>query len=128
MPDDVAVHGARVIVLDDDAAIRQGLHALLAQAGYDVATAETVEQAVASARVRHPDMLICDYRLRQGRDGTEAVRLIREQAGRHIPALMITGDTHPDRIAAAEREDMHILYKPVDAERILDTLMMVLTH
>jgi signal transduction histidine kinase len=128
VPDDVAVHGARVIVLDDDAAIRQGLHALLAQAGYDVATAETVEQAVASARVRHPDMLICDYRLRQGRDGTEAVRLIREQAGRHIPALMITGDTHPDRIAAAEREDMHILYKPVDAERILDTLMMVLTH
>lgn len=125
LSDDVPARRARVIVLDDDSAIRQGLHALLAQAGYDVATAETVEQAVASATVREPDMLICDYRLRSGRDGTEAVRLVREQSGRRIPALMITGDTHPDRIAAAEREDMHILYKPVDADRILDTLTTV---
>lgn len=119
---DAAATAARIIVLDDDVVILQGLQALLTQAGYDVVTAESVEQAVASARAQVPDVLICDYRLRDGRDGTEAVRLIREQGAMRIPALMITGDTHPDRIAAAEKEDMRILYKPVDAERILNAL------
>lgn len=114
--------GAHVIVLDDDQAIREGLAALLAQAGYAVRTADTVEAALAWAAKEPPDVLICDYRLREGRDGTEAVRLIRHQQHRQVPALMITGDTHPDRIAAAEKEDMHILYKPVDPDRILESL------
>lgn len=114
-----------VIVLDDDQAIREGLAALLAQAGYAVRTADTIEAALAWAAKDPPDVLICDYRLREGRDGTEAVRLIRDQQCRQVPALMITGDTHPDRIAAAEQEDMHILYKPVDPDRILESLALL---
>lgn len=110
---------AHIIVLDDDVAILRGLGSLLTAAGHDVATAETIEEALARADQRVPDAIVCDFRLRQGRDGTEAVRLIRQRHGADLPALMITGDTHPDRIAAADREDMQILYKPVDAERIV---------
>lgn len=116
------VRGARVVLLDDDVAILRGLGALLTAQGYDVATAETIEEALEHAEVRAPDILISDFRLRQGRDGTEAVRLMRQRYGKGLPVLMITGDTHPDRIAAADREDMKVLYKPVDADRIVKAI------
>ncbi|NLR71754.1 response regulator [Novosphingobium sp. ERN07] len=116
------VRRARVILLDDDVAILRGLGALLTAQGYDVATAETVEEALDHAARHVPDLLISDFRLRQGRDGTEAVRLMRQKHGAGLPVLMITGDTHPDRIAAADREDMKILYKPVDPDRIVEAV------
>jgi two-component system, sensor histidine kinase len=113
------VRGARVILLDDDVTILRGLGALLTAQGYDVATAETIEDALEHAARQAPDLLVSDFRLRQGRDGTEAVRLMRQRYGIGLPVLMITGDTHPDRIAAADREDMQVLYKPVDPDRIV---------
>ena len=115
-----------LLVLDDDPAIRQGVGALLAGAGYSVAVAETIEEAMDRARERAPDLLICDFRLRQERNGLEAVQRLRERHGDDFPAIMITGDTHPDRIAVAEREDLTILYKPVEPQRILFTIAQVL--
>ncbi|MCY1672606.1 hybrid sensor histidine kinase/response regulator [Novosphingobium sp. SL115] len=114
--------GARVILLDDDVTILHGLGALLAAQGHDVATAETIEEALEHAANQVPDLLVSDFRLRRGRDGTDAVRLMRQKHGAGLPVLMITGDTHPDRIAAAEREDMKILYKPVDPDRIVEAV------
>lgn len=117
---------ARILVLDDDPTILQGLEYLLTAESYAVDTAETIEGALAVAELRRPDLLICDFRLRQGRSGTEAARLLRERYGTKLPTLMITGDTHPDRIAMAEKEDLVILYKPADPIRILDTIRTLL--
>ncbi len=109
----------RILILDDDTAILQGLEALLAAHGFPVAAAETVEDAIALSVAQPPDLLICDFRLRGGRDGTEAARWLRHHYRPDMPVLMITGDTHPDRIVEAEREGLSMLYKPIDPEGIL---------
>lgn len=106
-----------ILLLDDDPVILQGLGAFLRSAGYTVSAVDTVEAALESAGLCQPDLFICDFRLRHGRHGIEAVRLLR--ARYPMPTLMITGDTHPDRIAQAVREQLQILYKPVEPQRIL---------
>lgn len=116
----------RVLIIDDDEAIRVGLGALLRETGYAVEAVETIAQAQASCDARPPDVLICDYRLRADESGAEAARLLRAQLGRRVPALLITGDTHPDRIAEAAREDMEILYKPTHPDHLLAAVARLL--
>lgn len=120
--------GVQVLVIDDDESIRLSLSGLLKATGYSVETAETIDQARASARRTAPDLLICDSRLRGGERGAEAARLIRADVGQCIPALLITGDTHPDRIAEAAREDMEILYKPAPSDLLLAAVARLLAR
>jgi CheY-like chemotaxis protein len=42
-------------------------------------------------------MLISDYRLRSNSTGAQAIAALRQQAGRDLPALLVTGDTAPAR-------------------------------
>lgn len=116
------VHSAHILIVEDDETIRAGLSALLRQHGYSVEGAETIADGLETARGQAPDLVICDLRLRAGENGAEAVRLLRAQAGRRIGALLITGETHPDRIAEAAREDIEILYKPTPPDRLLEAI------
>jgi two-component system, sensor histidine kinase len=113
---------ANILIIEDDETIRTGLRALLRQHGYSVDCAETIAEGLATAEARVPDLVICDLRLRAGENGAEAVRQLRAQAGRRIGALLITGETHPDRIAEAAREDIEVLYKPTPPDRLLEAI------
>lgn len=113
---------AHILIIEDDETIRAGLGALLRETGYSVDTVETIAEGQASAAKRAPDVVICDLRLRAGENGAEAIRLLRAQIGERIGALLITGETHPERIAEAAREDIEVLYKPSPPERLLDAI------
>ncbi|WP_404366100.1 hybrid sensor histidine kinase/response regulator [Sphingomonas sp. MMS24-J45] len=113
---------AHILLLDDDPAILQGLGALLRQAGYSVSAVDTIEAALESAETDRPDLFICDFRLRHGRHGLEAAIALDQLYARTVPVLLITGDTHPDRIAQAAGNKIPVLFKPVEPRRILDTV------
>jgi len=119
---DAARHSAHILVIEDDETIRLGLGALLRHTGYSVDTVETISEGQDSARKKVPDLVICDLRLRAGENGAEAIRLLRAQSGRRIGALLITGETHPERIAEAARENIEVLYKPTPPDRLLETI------
>ena len=110
---------AHVLIIDDDETIRISLCALLRDLGYSVDSVETIAEGKASALKFPPSLLICDSRLRDGELGADAARLIRTVLGWRLPVLLITGDTHPDRIAEAALEDLEILYKPAPPEILL---------
>ena len=122
-----AKKGGHVLVIDDDETIRISLCALLSWIGYSVETVETIADAQASARITPPDILICDSRLRNGEKGAEAAQILRAQLNWRVPALLITGDTHPDRIAEAARADMEILYKPAPPDVIISAISRLLS-
>jgi signal transduction histidine kinase/CheY-like chemotaxis protein len=102
----------RLLVVDDDRAIREAMAALLTGWGYEVATAGSGEEAMAAAQGA-PDLIISDYRLGGEETGIAVIERLRRRHGQAIPAMLITGDTAPDRLAEAQASGLVLLHKPV---------------
>jgi signal transduction histidine kinase len=109
------LYGRRVLVLDDDASVLDAMRSLLEGWGCNVITTSTPEEAEAglASDAGPPDMLIVDYRLRRHASGIETIRRLHQVAGKRIPALVITGDTAPDRLREAQESGYPLLHKPV---------------
>ncbi len=109
------LQGRRVLVLDDEISVREAMRQLLERWGCEVITTGSPEEAQAclDAEARRPELLIVDYRLRRGASGIETIGRLRERAGTPIPALVITGDTAPDRLREAQESGYPLLHKPV---------------
>jgi signal transduction histidine kinase/CheY-like chemotaxis protein len=109
------LHGALVLVVDDDALVREAMQSLLAQWGCTVVAAGTGEEAVAllEGRDRLPDALLCDYRLPGAETGIEVIRRLQTVAGRAIPAALVSADTAPESLRAAKESGFPLLPKPV---------------
>lgn len=119
----VAAVRARLLVVDDDALVREGLEALLSGWGYEIRTASGVDDARrAVAEGGPPDLALVDYRLPEEKTALDAIRVIREATGREIPAIIITGDTHPQRIREATEPGFPVVFKPVPPELLRDAL------
>lgn len=118
-----------VVVIDDEAAILSAVTCYLERAGCSVIAAASGDEALArlSALDRPPSAIICDYELRDGKKGTQAVEAIREEFNSDIPALLITGDTGsglPEE--QGRRLGVQVLYKPVEAEALWRSLASLL--
>jgi signal transduction histidine kinase/CheY-like chemotaxis protein len=110
--------GVHILCVDDEIEVRAALEALLKDMGCAVQCAEGTEQAVARARDDKPDILIADLRLAHEDDGIRTIRSVREiHPG--LPALLITGDTAPDRLNMAKETGITLLHKPVSSEELI---------
>ncbi|PWC33192.1 ATP-binding protein [Azospirillum sp. TSO35-2] len=110
------VFATTVLVIEDDEIVREGLRAMLAEWGYTVLAAEGCAEALDLAnRGPTPDLIVADYRLRDGRTGTEAIREVRLALGRILPGILVTGDTAPARLQEAETGNFRVMHKPVIA-------------
>jgi signal transduction histidine kinase/CheY-like chemotaxis protein len=109
------LHGALVLVVDDDSLVREAMQSLLAQWGCDVMAAATGDEAVAllEGRDRLPDALLCDYRLPRAETGIALIRRLQALAGRAIPAALVSADTTPDALRAVRASGFPLLPKPV---------------
>lgn len=103
---------SRIVVVDDDIDIREGLRLVLTGWGYRVTAVEDLSQAIEACRVSDPPALvIADYRL-EGANGMEVIRAIRKECRRVLPALLLTGDASPEREQEAAKEGLRLLRKP----------------
>jgi signal transduction histidine kinase/ActR/RegA family two-component response regulator len=118
------LHGKRVLVLDDDASVLDAMGGLLERWGCDVIATSTPEEAeaVLASDSGQPDLLIVDYRLRGNASGIEAIGRLHTLAGTRIPALVITGDTAPDRLREAQESGYPLLHKPVKPAQLRDVI------
>jgi signal transduction histidine kinase/CheY-like chemotaxis protein len=104
-----------IVVIDDELAIRNAMHALLAGWGHETIVVGSGDEAIRqlSDREQRPDLIICDYRLRDGENGIRVIERLRSAYNEAIPAMLITGDTAPDRLAEAKASSLLLLHKPV---------------
>jgi two-component system, sensor histidine kinase len=125
--DETLLVGACVLVIDDEADAREAVEVLLKQWGCLVLTAESAQQARELLRQQDasPDVLLSDYRLREGSTGIDAIRAIRTEFGA-VPAALITGDTAPDRLKEAAASGHELLHKPLNALRLKAVLCRML--
>lgn len=114
------LEGKLVVVVDDDAAVLAAMSTLLASWGCEVAAADSGARILGKLATasRRPDLILCDYRLRDGESGPEVIGEIRAEFNDEIPAALITGDTDPERLKEARASGLPLLLKPVKAHRI----------
>ena len=109
-----------IVVIDDETAIQRAMSSLLTGWGHDVVTGGSGDEAMQqlSSRPDRPDLVICDYRLREGENGIGVIQRMRSEYNQDIPAMLITGDTAPDRLAEARASGLILLHKPVPNSKL----------
>ncbi|MCX7247560.1 MAG: PAS domain S-box protein [Burkholderiales bacterium] len=103
-----------VLVIEDDALVRESLVCLIAAWRAVVVAAEGLSAALSYLEAGLvPDLIISDYRLRDGENGIAVLQQLRKQAGRAVPACLISGDTDPALLLAVRQAGLTLLHKPV---------------
>jgi len=106
------LEGLKVLCIDNEPAILDGMKVLLSGWGCDVETAAGLAECDAiAARHWRPDAVIADYHLDDG-DGIAAIARLRAAFG-PLPGILITADRTPEVRARADRDGVAQLNKPV---------------
>ena len=115
---DVLDPGGRVLIVEDNLTVRDGLEALLTQWGYETVAAADGEQALDFAEREgwRFGCVVTDQRLGAGRTGVETAKEIQRRANRSMPTLVLTGDTATENIAAIAASGFEMMYKPIASE------------
>ncbi len=115
----------RLLVVDDDRALRDVLRRALTLAGYEIRQAESGAQALAEVTGSVPDAVVLDVGL-PDIDGLEVCRLLRRE-GNRVPVLMLTArDAVSDRIDGLDAGADDYLVKPFDIDELKARLRALL--
>jgi two-component system response regulator MprA len=115
----------RLLVVDDDPAVREALALVLDLDGFEVTTAVDGREAIRTITVDRPDAVVLDV-LMPGLDGLEVCRRIRA-TGNRTPVLMLTARSEvSERVAGLEAGADDYLAKPFAREELVARLRALL--
>jgi len=113
-----SLRGLRVLVVDDEEAVREGMRTLLSGMGCEVKGATGTAEALDMAAEQTFDIALVDFRLRGDDNGVWAVQRLR-QAQPGLAALLVSGDTAPERLREAHATSLRLLHKPVSVDALV---------
>jgi len=115
----------RLLVADDDQALRAALERALRFEGYAVALAADGDEVISQVRAHPPDLVVLDLAM-PGTGGVEACRRLRAE-GNHVPVLMLTArDGVSARVAGLDAGADDYLVKPFALQELLARLRALL--
>ena len=110
---------ARVLVADDEDAIRRLLELALSDAGYDVSTASAGVEAFQKFQLANVDLLVTDLKISR-MDGYELCRRVRQTSA--LPIVVISGGVVPDEAPGSEASLLDadaLIHKPFDVMELV---------
>ena len=114
-----ALDGRRILVIEDETPVRVGTEGLLRSWGCVPMLAADADTAADLACLGDaPDAAIVDFRLRVGSDGLAALATIEQRLGRRLPAVIVSGESHPEELARIQASGCLLLHKPVAPARL----------
>ncbi len=116
----MAMPAAKILMIEDEPAIREMVGCALRQADFDLLEAEDAQQAYRLIADRNPDLLLLDWML-PGQSGLEiARRLRREQATSELPIIMLTArGEENDRVRGLECGADDYIAKPFSPRELI---------
>jgi len=117
---------ARVLVIDDEPAIRRLLRNTLTRAGYDVVEAGNARDALQQRATTHPDAMLLDLGL-PDRDGLSLIPLLRDHSDA-VVLVVSARDAVEEKVSALDLGADDYVTKPFDSEELLARLRVALRH
>ena len=121
-----AATGARVLIVDDEAAIVRAVQTNLGRRNFQVDTAATGEEALEAYDHVRPDLVLLDLGL-PDMDGLDVIRTIRARASTPIIVLSARG-AERDKVAALDLGADDYLTKPFGVDELLARVRVALRH
>jgi len=110
-------NGARLLIVDDEASIRDMLAFFFHKRGFEVLTASNYAEGSASALRSSPDLILCDIKMPDG-NGLDLLRKSKAESPK-TPVIMITAHTSAkDAIEAMKAGAVDYISKPFDVEEL----------
>jgi CheY-like chemotaxis protein len=125
-----ALEGRQVLLVDEDAEVREAAHALLEQSGCIVETAPSGALALLMARSSHYDAVIADIRLPDYSGYDFMLELQKVVQAEPLPLILMTGfgyDPGHSIVKARQAGLQAVLYKPFRLDQLLTTVEQVVT-
>ena len=112
--------GADILVVDDEADIRELVSGLLEDEGHAVRVAANSEEALAAIRARKPTLLVLDIWMQGGgMDGLELLDIVKELDA-DLPVVMISGHGNIETaVSALKRGAYDFIEKPFKSDRLV---------
>ena len=112
----------RVLLVEDDPAVRDATEMLLKVEGYQVTAVDSLEQARRTAAALELDLVLTDYHLGNNETGIQVISALREMRGAPIKSVLITGDTSGAVNDLPRDPNLRVTSKPIRAEHLLTLL------
>lgn len=126
--EDGRLDGLRVLVIDDERTILEGLQAVLGSWGAEVWAAQNRAEALALAArwPAPPDVVVSDLLLQGGDNGLDVLAALERHPrgiGTGTARLLVTGETKPDRLREVASAGLPVLYKPVSPAALRQAIL-----
>ena len=119
---------ARILLVDDDAGVRNATAMLLRVEGFEVLCAASLEEANRALReTPQIDLVIADYHLQKGETGIEVIAAAQAVAGEHLGAVLVSGDTSSTLRDVKATDRLRIASKPIQADELLSIVAELLS-
>src|SRR5262249_47796844 len=126
---DKQANTARILLVEDDVAVRDATRMLLKVEGYQVFPVASHAEALTKAReIGELDLLVTDYHLGGNETGIQVIAGLREALRTPLKAVLITGDTSPVIKELTGDPLLRIASKPIKAEELLSLLKELLSR
>ncbi len=114
----------RILVIDDEPQITDSLSMILVAAGHDVEVAHNMQQLrdVLTSERFIPQLILSDDRLPGNLASGDMIEEVNSHLGRPVPAIIMTGNTSPERIQALKASGYPVLFKPVSNAEITSAI------
>ena len=113
--------GKRILVIDDDEAIRKSFSLALEDTGYFVNTVESGEKGIEEEREQGYDLIFLDFKM-PGLNGVETMRELRK-IDQNVPVYIVTSFHKEffDQLKEAQTDDIkfEVLQKPIGSDKII---------
>ncbi len=120
--------GQCILIIEDDHAVREAIALALELEGFSTLSAGN-EGTAQSLYVEHAATIaaiVSDYHVDANRTGVDIVRNLRRNSAQRLPAVFLTGDTSLALRSQQDLPDSRLLNKPVDINRLVQSLTELL--
>ncbi len=111
----------KILIIDDDAGLRESVSLILGDADYEVVLAEDGESGLRTAHAQKPDLILCDVRMPRV-DGLAFLESYREAGGEALVLMMTAYGSMELAVEAMKRGAYDYLAKPFGADEVLLTI------